>query len=306
MSLLISFRKALNGFIFLTFAAGSAQAFNVESEDGTINQELSGFAQFSGATEAFEFRYHKPFDDDAIFSTEEQGRPSAIPVDPLTLLQQYGTQTIRETEEFQAVLDQSERGGLAASFSDMVLQEIQLLSLNCVEGGAPVEDAKISPIYSNIRLHVNPVRTNAVLNVFSLKWLSCNENEVGIPIARRWVISIPDGLEEGAIDGEIDGTPVSYKLFARGENVRLMAYYSNLTLTGPRWGAEMRLISGYDQFGNVDPRDTYYDLNEESCLDIDFVEKPTNDELIWSSPIPPNKMRFCARGCIPGDVSATK
>lgn len=302
MSLLISFRKALNGFIFLTFAAGSAQAFNIESEDGTVNNELSGFAQFSGGTEDFVFRFHEPVEDSDLLSTVEQERPLAKPAGPLFLLQEYGTENIGGSKEFQAVMDQSARGGLAASFSDMVLQEIQLLSLNCVEGGAPVEDAKISPIYSNIRLHVNPIRTNAVLNVFSLKWMSCKENQVGIPIARRWVISVPDGLEEGDITGEIDGTPVTYKLFARGENVQLMAYYSNLTLTGPRWGAEMRLISGYDQFGNVDPRDAYYDLNEDSCLDIDFVKKPTNDDLIISS----NEMRFCARGCIPGDVSATK
>lgn len=282
------------------------QAQEIWSPDGTVEFE-GGVPQFSGGTELFKFHYHQIADDSDPENLLLSAPPELVPLEPVEIFGEYGdTIRVLEAPGMTELMQQSLAGGVAASFSDMVLEEIAVLQKNCVVNGAPIKDAKIEPVFSNIRLHTNPIRTNAVLNVFSYKRLECEEDGVvvSIPLKRRWVISIDSGLEQRDIDKTIDGVKMTYKMFAQGKSVKLMAYYSNLTLTGERWQNNMRLISGFDEFGNIDPRNKYYSANANSCLDIDFKDKPPNDVEIWS--VAPSDMRFCARGCIPGDVSATK
>ncbi|WP_170529778.1 hypothetical protein [Ruegeria arenilitoris] len=285
---------------------GPAKAQEILSEDGTVKFE-DGIPQYSGGTELFTFQYHQIVDENdpenLLLSADRQ----LVSLDPVELFREYGDSTrVLEAPGMSALMAQSLEGGFASSFSDMVLTELAVLQKNCVVNGAPIQSATIKPVYSVLRLHTNPIRTNAVLNIFSYKLLECSEDgvDISIPLKRRWVISIGSGLEQGPIDKTIGGVQMTYKMFAQGKSIKLMAYYSNLTLHGERWGPNMRLISGFDQLGNVDPRNKYYTPKAASCLDIDFKNKPPNDVDVWS--VAPSDMRFCARGCIPGDVSATK
>ncbi|KIC38594.1 hypothetical protein RA27_19400 [Ruegeria sp. ANG-R] len=306
----VMFRKSALGVSIISAALSLAfqkplLAQEIWSEDGTVVFE-DGVPRFSGGTELFTFQYHPIVDEsdpeNLLFSTP----PEIVPLNPVEIFKEYEGARVLEAPGMSELISQSLEGGFAASFSDMVLTELAVLQKNCVVDGAPIGNATIIPVYSDIRLHTNPVRTNAVLNVYSHKKLECDEGGVvvSIPLKRRWVIAIESGLEQGEIDKTIGGVKMTYKMFAKGKSVRLLAYYSNLTLTGERWQSDMQLISGFDEFGNVDPRNKYYNPNANSCLDIDFKNKPANDVDIVS--IAPGDMRFCARGCIPGDVSATK
>lgn len=298
--------RLFGGIAFAALSFGAASAVEIWSPDGNIVYDDDSTPRFLGGTELFKFRYHPPTEvaEDGLLPLA-----SAEPVtlDTVELFRQLprGLEDI-EKEGLAAVRKQSAGGGIAATFSDIVLEEIAVLQENCVVGGAPIENANIKPVYSSLRLNTNPIRTGATLEVFSYKRLTCTEGDVNIdiPLIRRWVMALEDGLQQGDIDGEIGGVEMKYKMFARGENIELIAYYSNLTLTGKRWRPTMRLISGFDEFGNMDPRDKYYDRNAASCIDIDFRKKPPNGATIWR--VAPRDMQFCARGCIPGDISATK
>ncbi|MEM7709979.1 MAG: hypothetical protein AAF264_04370 [Pseudomonadota bacterium] len=199
-----------------------------------------------------------------------------------------------------AVIEQSEAGGIAAAFSDMLLEEMAVIRANCIQNGEPNIDPQ--PVYSEMRIDTNPVRGNAVLVVYSHKVIVCDGQN--IPLKRRWVVAVEGGFEEGAITKPIGGEDFTYMMFADGREIQLLSYYSNLTLTGDRWEPEMRLIRGFDERGNVDPRNKYYRRNANSCIQIIFRTQPANDDTIAS--IAPGDVAFCARGCIPGDIDATK
>ena len=284
----------------------SAHAAEIVAPDGEVEFDDKGTARFSGGTELFSFHYHEPDPTDTeglLYDTPGE----MVEINPVELFEKYPGRALDDAPGMEELKQQSLRGGVAASFSDMVLTELAVLQKNCIgTNGEPGANVSIVPVYSNMRIHTNPIRTNAVMNVFSYKEIRClvNGNLVTVPLLRRWVIAVERGLEQGPISRVIGGVTMTYKLFAQGKNIKLMAYYSNLTLTGPRWQPTMKLISGYDEFGNLDPRNKYYDRNRQSCIDIDFKDAPPNDVTIWS--VPPNHMRFCARGCIPGDISATQ
>ena len=301
-----SIHRFLGGFALAALTCAPVLAFDIVSEDGTVTFDEAGNPIYSGGEELFEFNHHRIVDPDDPENLLFGSSPQLQSIDPVEIFLEFEGNRVLQAPGFSALMEQSARGGLASSFSDMVLMEIAVLQKNCVVNGAPIENADIKPVYSSLRLHTNPIRTSATLEVFSYKRLTCEEGDqnIDIPLIRRWVMSIEDGLQEGEIDGEIGGVKMKYKMFARGEDIELVAYYSNLTLTGKRWQPTMRLISGFDEFGNVDPRDKYYDRDAASCVDIDFKEKPPNDKTIWS--VAPSDMQFCARGCIPGDLSATK
>jgi len=288
---------------------GAAMALAIHGP-ATAQEIMLDVPPGSEGARVFSFHYHPVPEVDG---TRYPGNlligelPAPVRLDPAELFNEYGdSPRVLEAPGIPELIEQSLEGGFAASFSDMVLTELAVMQKNCVSNGAPVKNAVITPKESSLRLHTNPIRTNAVLNIYSWKTLTCGEdgNLISIPLKRRWVISISSGLEQGPIDKTIGGVQMTYKMFAQGKTIKLMAYYSNLTLHGKRWQDDMRLISGFDQFGNVDPRNKYYTPKAASCLDIDFKNKPPNDVDVWS--VAPSDMRFCARGCIPGDVSATK
>lgn len=306
------FRGRILATLFLGSLIGSLNhsgslAQEIWSPDGTLVFE-DGVPKFDNGTELFTFQYHKVPDDSDPTNLMFVRDAEVIPLDPVDIFRRYGNaREILNVEGMAELIEQSRAGGFAAAFSDMVLMELAVMQNNCIVNGAPAEDTDIKPVFSSIRLHTNPIRGNLVLNVFSYKNLFCTTDEAEpdiIPLKRRWVIVVESGLEQRVIDKTIGGVKMTYKMFAQGKSVKLMAYYSNLTLTDDRWQKKMQLISGFDEFGNIDPRNKYYDSNVNSCLDIDFKEKPKNDQVIAS--IAPSDMRFCARGCIPGDVSATK
>lgn len=287
-----------------------AGAQSIVSTDGVREFDERGAARESGGETLFTFRWHPESPNDPegfLFGTQ----PDVVTLDPVELFQQYSDREIVEAPGYRALIDQSLAGGVASSFSDMVLEEFAVLQRNCIAGGAPVAGTEIRPVFSDLRIETNPIRGNATLVVFSYKEIVCDRNEDGnidaderIPLKRRWVVAVIGGLEEGPISKQIGGREFTYKLFAEGRSIQLLSYYSNLTLTGKRWQNDMQLIHGYDQFGNVDPRNRYYERNARSCVDIDFLTPPPNGQAIWS--VHPSDVRFCARGCIPGDIDATK
>ncbi|WP_171103477.1 hypothetical protein [Ruegeria sp. HKCCD7255] len=310
-----TFRRFCLGALTSVAVPLAAIASEVEAQDGEVKIEGER-GDYSGGQYQFRFHYHPEADSRALL---EEGLPfdtsgGAVEINSVDLFQKYRGEELIEAPEFQALQRQSARGGVAAAFSDMVLFELAVLQKNCVANGEPIANSAITPVYSNIRLHTNPIRGNAVFNVFSYKEITCTENGnlLTIPLKRRWVISALRGLEQRDItktitfvdaSGNTVQTDMTYMMSAGGKDLRLMAYYSNLTLSGDRYEQDMKLVSAFDEFGNVDPRNKYYRPHEDSCLDIVFKNKPTNDHKIWSSP---TSMLFCARGCIPGDVSATK
>ncbi len=279
---------------------GPSQAVEIVSEGGEKEEGGS----------IFTFHFHPVVEFDGISYPGNLLRseaPAPVALDPVQLFEDFGdSNRVLEAPGMPELIEQSLEGGVAASFTDMVLTDLAVMQKNCVINGVPIENAIITPKESVLRLHTNPIRTNAILNIFSWKTLTCSENGnvISIPLKRRWVISIESGLEQGVISKNIGGVEMTYKMFAQGKSIKLLAYYSNLTLQGKRWEHHMRLVSGFDQFGNVDPRNKYYTPKAASCIDIDFKVKPDNDDDIIS--IAPGDMRFCARGCVPGDVSATK
>jgi hypothetical protein len=322
-----------------------ALANEIVSESGSTRVE-NGVQQYFAPTNSetpasmFKFQYHPRSEIDPenlLFEniTDTHGvfpQPeSPISLDPVELFQKYysyssnvppkevdtsdgedmlpptALQRLASEPEVAALLKQSLAGGVAAAFSDMVLMDTAVVIVNCINPNGTPSTPNIEPHYSALRISSNPIRGNAVVTIYSHKKILCivDGQMKTIPLKRRWVISVPNGFEQGDVDGLVGNPPMAtaYKMFARGKNIKMMAYYSNLTLSGDRYQQDMRLISGFDENGNVDPRDKYYDARSASCIDIDFKTKPPNGGLVQAIP---SDMRFCARGCIPGDVSATR
>jgi len=294
-------------------------AFALALTATTDRSHANEFVTAEGDAKPFVYRYHPvnpvdPFDTEAVEIDIVElagaiGSNAAGQEDVLQALRREDRETALaglsddQRAFLETVYDEMLRGGVYGSFAGMAFDEIRIILRYCSVDGEPVESTEIETVSNAIRLHTNPDPESMIVAVRSEKMVTCERDgaSIAIPLKRRWVIAVLSDLAQTAIDvGDF-----KYKMLAEGAFMQLIAYYSNVVLTPNVYQADMRLVTRIDPAtGRADPRRRYYDVRPAGCLDILFKFVPENDQSYTS--LDPDDLLFCARGCIPGDVSATR
>lgn len=143
-------------------------------------------------------------------------------------------------------------------------------------------------IWNEMKFHINGFTKAGVFDISAIK----RPTGGGTPVTHRWVISVPDG---GLKMGPISNGDFNYKIFARAQDVHVIAYYYN-----------GNLVNFFDSAGNIDPRAYVYYPHRNDCIDIDLkINGPLPHEGTGGTT---ETIQFCAGDCAAGGVllSATQ